>query len=260
MICGIFRECMRVHLVAIKRRLTFGSTPNSVLMKIIEMYVLLGGRAFFGRHAVTLQTTLRGVASQEMSPRATAYFFLAVETILRAYPVDGASLLLRCDVLQMFIRACASSQFGEVDSDPDRVIVLYLSALARVFLSDDGNVFMDSLLPVQLASGTFHREELVDLYLAKFQIAGNGAHGLMLQKLYMMFLLSIQPTPHILGKSDKLLEHCQYIIRNAKGGLLLPYSVEVDEEDNIAVGEYDVLVARHMQAVRLHLPFPSFQL
>jgi len=160
-------------------RFTFGSTLKRILMKIIETNVLLGGGAFLGQHAVTLQSTLRNVASQEINPRATAYFYLVIETILRAYPVDGGSLMLHGDVLQMFIRACASSHLGGVDSDPDRVTVLYLAALARVFLSDPR--VMDTLLPVQLASGTFHREELVDLYLAKFQIAGNGAHGLLLQ-------------------------------------------------------------------------------
>lgn len=217
-----------------------------VLMKIIEMYVLLGGRAFLGQHALTLQATLRSVVSQEINPRATSYFYLVIETILRAYPVDGGSLLLHSDVLQMFIRACASNHFGGQDCDPDRVIVLYLAALARVFLSDPR--VMDTLLPVvQLASGTFHRENLVDLYLAKFQVAGNGAHGLMLQKLYMMFLLSI-PMSHSHQTTNEVLENCTYILRNRKDSLL-PYSVGHDEEDNIIdLGDYDVLVAQHMQA------------
>jgi len=74
----------------------------------------------------------------------------------------------------------------------------------------------------------------------------------------MMFLLSLQPTNHILSKAEKILENCQYILRNAKGGLL-PYAVGDDEEeDSIAVEEYDALIAQHMQAVRGLLQSPSF--
>ena len=77
-----------------------------------------------------------------------------------------------------------------------------------------------------------------------FQAAGNGAHGLLFQKLWAMLLLSLYPPSkatscsyEILNQSSQIFQMFSYIIHNvdANGSNLLQYEVEYDAEEEMEV-------------------------
>ncbi|KAL9189207.1 hypothetical protein ACHAXT_011697 [Thalassiosira profunda] len=209
-----------------------------VLMRITEHYISLGQAAFLNEHAATLQTVL-GNTVGKVRPRGTAYVWLVVEALLRSFPVEGGSLLQSCGVLKEITTACACRYYKDANAEPDRVIVLYLTALARTLLATPSA--MESLLPVALPSGnTFGAEELISLYLDKYAVAGNGAHGLLFQKLWALLLLSFYPPSPlptcynaVLGKSNEIFGRTVYLLENinADGSNLLSYEVGYDEEE-----------------------------
>ena len=114
---------------------------------------------------------------------------------------------------------------------------------------------LDSLIPLKHPSGaTFGHEELVSLLLMKFQTAGNGAHGLLFQKVWAVLLISFYPPCElvsychiVLSKSNDIFEKFIYVLRNSTqcGTNLLSFAVECDEEENyvdIGLELYDGLL------------------
>lgn len=221
-------------------------------MRITEHYIILGESNFLNDHAATIQAVLGNIVG-EVRPRGTAYIFLLIEALLRSFPVEGGSLLQSCGILKLFMEACASSYFEDEKCEPDRVIVLYLTALARILLPTPSA--LRSLLPLKLPSGAdFGEEEFIELYLLKFQVAGNGAHGLLFQKLWALLLLSFYPPCQltsccnaVLGKSNVIFNKSIYVLKNldANGTNLLSYDVGYDEEEEtIDVGAAETLEQR----------------
>ena len=209
-------------------------------MRITEHYIHVGAATFLNDHATTIQTVLTNVVG-EVRHRGTAYIYLVIEALLCAYPVEGGSLLHSCGALKTFIEACASSFTEQESCEPDRVIVLYLSALARVLLATP------SMVQVLLPSGTvFGKEQFISLYINKFQVAGNGPHGLLFQKLWTMLLLSFYPpcplvscSRLVLAKSNEVFAKLLYVLKNANpdGSNVLSYEIGYDEdEDNVEIG------------------------
>ncbi|KAL7546797.1 hypothetical protein ACHAWF_010132 [Thalassiosira exigua] len=215
-----------------------------ILMRITEHYIYLGGASFLNERATTVQTVMSNVVG-EVRPRGTAYIFLVFEALLRAFPVEGGSLLQSCGVLPKLLLACASSYVDDDNCEPDRVIVLYLAALARVALAHPSSVQV--WLPVKLASGTvFGEDELVSLYLMKFGVAGNGAHGMLFQKLWAMLLLSFYPPCQlqscqnaVLRRSNAVFSKLVFVLKNehVDGSNILSYEIGYDEdEETVDVG------------------------
>ena len=227
-------------------------------MRITEHYIIIGRASFLNDHAVTIQTVLSNVIG-EVRPMGTAYIFLPIEALLCTFPVEGGSLLHGCGVLQRCLEACACSYFERDNCEPDRVVVLYLSALARIFLANPA-MLKENLLPATLPSGAaFGEEEFFSLYLLKWQVGGNGAHGLLFQKLWALFLLSFYPpcqlascSSIILGKSNDIFNMFLYVLKNVHPGTnVLSYEIGWDEEDDTAdVGSFDLYEALH-QNLRL---------
>lgn len=230
---------------------------NRMLMRITECYIMIGGATFLNDHAIILQSMLCNVIGK-VSPRGVAYVSLVLEALLRSFPTEGGTLLLQCGILKRMLMACADSWFEAKDCEPDKVIVLYFTALARVLLTAPG--LLQSLLPVTLASGAlFGEAEMVSLYLKKFQVAGNGAHGLLFQQLWAMLLLSYYPPCEVpsyssilLGASNEVFSLFTYVLRNvnADGSNLLSYEVGYDEEEEtveIGADIYEALLQGERQ-------------
>jgi hypothetical protein len=115
---------------------------HSILTKITEHYVNIGGEHFLTDHATILQTMLNGWTG-EVSPRGQAYVSLVTETLLRQFPREGGLLLMQCGVLKKYNDSCLLVLSGaEKGCEPDRVIVLYLSTFARIFLAAPESVGM----------------------------------------------------------------------------------------------------------------------
>mmetsp|Transcript_27442 Transcript_27442/g.46712 ORF Transcript_27442/g.46712 Transcript_27442/m.46712 type:complete len:540 (-) Transcript_27442:98-1717(-) len=209
-----------------------------ILMRITEYYIILGGANFLNDHATTIQTTICNIIG-EVRPRGTAYMFLVIEALLRSFPAEGGSMLQSCGVLKKMVESCASNYFEHDKCEPDRVIVLYLAALARASLAMPG--LLQSLLPLTTSSGAvFGEEELVHLYLMKWKVAGNGAHGLLFQKLWALLLLSFYPPCQlasccntVLAKSNTIFNIFVYVIKNTNrdGTNVLSYEVGYGEEE-----------------------------
>ena len=222
-------------------------------MRITEHYIILGGIDFLNEHSTAMQRVLCNVVG-EVRPRGASYIFMVVEALLvTGGPIQGGQLLLSCGILTTFVDACAHSYFEDENSEPDRVIVLYLTVLARVSCSSPS--MLESLIPLKHPSGAiFGERELVCLLLKKFHAAGNGAHGLLFQKLWMLLLLSFYPPCNsasycniVLGKSNEIFDNFIYMLRNLSpdGTNLLSYAVECDEEEvtlDVGIEMYEALL------------------
>ena len=104
---------------------------------------------------------------------------------------------------------------------------------------------------------------MISLYLDKFQVAGNGAHGLLIQKLWALLLLSFYPpcplptcSNSVLGKSNEIFGRVVYLLENvnADGSNLLSYEVGCDEEEEtVGIGSeaYEVLLQEQRATVRI---------
>ena len=175
-------------------------------MRITEYYIISGGAEFLNDHTVTLQTVLRNLLGEEMKPRGLAYVALVIEALLRSFPIEGGLLFRQCGLLKLFLEACAANYWEQDDSEPDRVIVLYLTALSRILLANSRMV--ESLLPMTSQSGAvFGENELVSMFITKFQVGGNGGHGLLFQKLWYVSG-SVEPhSIHIILLHSFILSH-----------------------------------------------------
>jgi hypothetical protein len=80
--------------------------------------------------------------------------------------------------------------------------------------------------------------------VSKFHVAGNGAHGLMFQKLWALLLLSFYPpstaticSSIVLNKSCEIFPLFSYVSRNVDSHYsnLLHYDVEMDDEETFEV-------------------------
>ena len=220
-------------------------------MRITEYYIITGKDDFLNDHATTIQDVLCNIVGV-VSPRGTAYVGLVLESLLRLFPSEGGNLLDCCGIISKILEACASNYFGTDSCDPDRVVVIYLTALTRISLANPG--FLSSKLPINLQSGTFGNANLVDLLVKKFQVAGNGAHGLSFQTLWGMLLLSFYPPSHTLTLTNIVLEKANeifvafvYLLKNVNrdGSNILSYEVEFDDEEETIDRDkstYDALV------------------
>ena len=237
------------------------TVPHRILMRIMEHYIILGGIDFLNEHTTTIQRVLCNVVG-EVRPRGTSFIFLVIEALLTTGgPIQGGQLLQSCGVLTTLINACASSYFEDEKSEPDRVIVLYLTALARISVSAPS--ILKSLIPLKHHSGAiFGEEEMVHLLQMKFQAAGNGAHGLLFQKLWVLLLLSFYPPCElasycnvVLRKSNEIFNQLIYILKNVSpdGTNLLSFAVGYDEDEetvDIGVGMYEALLQEQRTKVR----------
>jgi hypothetical protein len=229
-------------------------------MRITERYIMLGGANFLNDHSTTIQQVLSNIVG-EVRPRGAAHVFLVLEALLRSFPVEGGLLLRDCGVLNILMTSCAKSYFEVEQCEPDRVVVLYLTTLARIFLSAPST--LRSLFPVKLQSGdVFTEDQWINLYLLKFQVAGNGAHGLLFQKLWTLLLLTLYPTPCIITKSNQIFEKIVYLLRNLSpcGTNILSFEVTYDEEedeDDLNVGgeEYEKMLQDIRAKVTIFISF-----
>jgi hypothetical protein len=232
-------------------------------MRITEHYIILGGIDFLNEHSTAIQRVLCNVVG-EVRPRGASYIFMVVEALLvTGGPIQGGQLLQSCGLLATLVDACAHSYFEDEKSEPDRVIVLYLTVLARISFSSP--MILASLFPLKHPSGAiFGERELVCLLLMKFQAAGNGAHGLLFQKLWVLLLLSFYPPCNsvsycniVLGKSNEIFDRFIYMLRNLSpdGTNLLSFAVECDEEEetlDVGIEMYETLLRDQRAKVILY--------
>ena len=230
-------------------------------MRITEYYIILGKEGFLNDHATTIQAVLCNIVG-EVSPRGTAYVGLVLEALLRLFPSEGGKLLDSCGIADKFLEACAHNYFVIDSCDPDRVIVIYMTALARISLANPA--FLQNKLPITLQAGTFGHSQLVDLFVKRFQVAGNGAHGLLFESLWGMLLISFYPLSHTITLTNSVLEKANeifgafvYLLKNVSrdGSNLLSYEVECDDdEENIERDScaYDVLLQEQAARDKLH--------
>lgn len=115
----------------------------------------MGGKDFLNEYASELQVMLVNLID-EVNSRGQAYIALVTESLLKQFPTEGGLLLIQCGVMKKFIKACSISFSGSECSEPDRVIVLYLSAMARIFLASP-----QLLETAELSEGSFGVNEMV---------------------------------------------------------------------------------------------------
>jgi len=217
-----------------------------ILMKIIEAYIIVG-RASFNKHAPIFQYALNKVTGQ-VNPRGSQYVHLVFEALLRKYPSDGTTLLHNGGITQSMLQSCASNNNVNTTHDsyePDDVIVLYLTSLARMLVQSSSS--LDTKLPISV-SGQFNFGELLDLYFKLFQCAGEGKTGVFRQKLWVLCFLSLMPTSDsfttnrfqkaIVQRLNQVLQSCLNVLSNESSNysyLVMDYDSDCDylHHDNV---------------------------
>ena len=114
-------------------------------MVITEGYILLGGNDFLNAHFDTLKDILFRIIG-EINPQGVTYMYLVIEALLRRFPVETSNLFKSNGILLKLLNACADNYFHRKDCEPDRVTILYLTAISRMDLSTSS--LLDGLLPL----------------------------------------------------------------------------------------------------------------
>lgn len=125
---------------------------------ITEMYILLGGKAFLAANSEALCKILH-LTVTKVRPRGVKYIGLVLEALLRECALEGGLLLFHWGILETMLRSCALNCANVRECEPDRVIILYLNALARVSIASPD--ILDSLLPLSTCGISFGYSELV---------------------------------------------------------------------------------------------------
>mmetsp|Transcript_44834 Transcript_44834/g.136923 ORF Transcript_44834/g.136923 Transcript_44834/m.136923 type:complete len:281 (+) Transcript_44834:1461-2303(+) len=235
-------------------------------MLIAEMYVLQGGASFLNFHSSSL-VHLLSLTVGVVRPRGAAYVGLVLEALLRRFPAEGGSLLVGggAGVAEMMINSCGSNWTRNEESEPDRVVVIYLTAMARMLLGDP--TALDGFFPAKVSDGkggvvSFGHGDLVGMFL-KLHLSLSGSHAPLHRKLWAMCLLSLLPPSQSpaspygrpLGEGmDPLMELCLDVLREEKEPgchpTPAPFSVGYDSEEetvDCGKGAYDAFIQREMQ-------------
>jgi len=203
------------------------------LMNITQGYILLGGTTFLSHHSSDLQQILILLVGN-VNPRGAAYLNLIFECLLGAFPSQGVPLFIHGGIANKMIQSCAANYNDENDCEPDRVIIIYLSVLARLVLHSSN--ILDTILPISCKQTMFGHDHLLSLYFRFFEESGGGSS--LCQKLWTAFLLSLlPPSPtlnnfrvHLLELMDSLMSCCLDTIKQ-NNTALIPYSVGYDSEE-----------------------------
>ena len=105
-----------------------------MLCLIAEMYVYLGDTAFLVLNGKALGTFSNAIIAK-VRPAGACWVYSVCEALLRAFPGQGAELFLRNGVFSAMLQSCAAYVAQPTDSEPDRVISLYLNCIARTVFS-----------------------------------------------------------------------------------------------------------------------------
>ena len=104
---------------------------------------------------------------------------------------------------------------------------------------------------------------MVDLFVKRFQVGGNGAHGLGCQSFWGVLLLSFYPpsqtppfTNAVLEASNDIFSAFVYLLRNVNsdGSNFLSYEVEFDDEEETIdrdTSAYDSLLEEQTKSDKL---------
>lgn len=94
-----------------------------------------------------------------VNPRGAAYLNLIFECLLGAFPSQGVPLFIHGGIANKMIQSCAANYNDENDCEPDRVIIIYLSVLARLVLHSSN--ILDTILPISCKQTMFGHDHLV---------------------------------------------------------------------------------------------------
>ena len=130
-----------------------------VLTNIVQGYILLGGSTFLTHHLPHLQHILSLLVGN-VSPRGAVYVNLIFKCLLGAFPSQVVPLFIHGGISTTMICSCAANYHEENDYEPDQVIVIYLSVLARLVLHSPN--ILDTILLTSCKLGmTFEHDHLV---------------------------------------------------------------------------------------------------
>ena len=110
-----------------------------------------------------------------VNPRGALYVNLIFESLLGAFPCQGVQLFIDGKIANNMICACAANYHNNSDCEPDRVIIIYLSVLARLLLHTS-NV-LDNIIPFTCKEGlVFGHDHLVMGVLKKPSCNSSATH------------------------------------------------------------------------------------
>jgi hypothetical protein len=138
-------------------------------MLISESYILYNGVAFLNKHADTLIHVLKLVVGQ-VRPRGVVYIGLVLEALLRGFPVEGGMVLARGGILTTMLESCAANICQEKECEPDRVMVVYLTAMARILVASPHAINACFPMPSPSYNASFGPRQLVRLSDQKVSI------------------------------------------------------------------------------------------
>lgn len=135
------------------------ATDDSIVMKITEMYILLGGSEFLCAHSSTISNLL-GLVVGKISARGMFYTTLVTEALLRKFS-DGAVLLRHAGIFETMLKSCACNVRHQKHHESDRVVLQYLTSLSRGLLVSPH--MLDDYFPITVGGNVdaFHPHELV---------------------------------------------------------------------------------------------------
>ena len=210
----------------------------SVLMLLMEGYILLGGKDFLRSHSVTLCWILNRVVGQ-VRPRGASYIMLVLEALLRQCPSEGGQMLFECGIINTMLINCAKNHHNADDCEEDMIIIYYLSAFARILLSTPQS--FDSLFPICCKTNkttiSFLATNLIELYWQKY----DHVNQMLWKKSWIvLFFVLLPPTNScfdetIIKNFDGLVNNAvDYLLEEQHRGENSLLSLNFDDQSDVA--------------------------
>jgi len=215
---------------------------------ITETFIMVGGGEFLSENSSleTIVELLRLVVGH-VRPKGAMYVALVLEALLRDFPEKGCALLVRAGVIGTMMQSCAANHVGEKRCEPDRIIVTYLTVLARAFVQTPQLI---DTLPIAPYVPSFGPQQLVQLYFRLFDHERPDSKEKPLrQRLWLLLLLSLLPetseavtllSASLLESFDQLMYICLDTFNsNVGNNQLEAYDVGYDSEEESVIAGYE---------------------
>jgi len=205
-----------------------------VVMMLAADYVLMGGRDFLQSESNKLAELL-SLTVTKVQPRGAEYVALVLEALLRAFPLEGGLLLMESQVIPTMLKSCASHYLEDDNSEPRRVVNLYLTSICRSLL---GNRTLLDAFFASVDTSSFGPRELVVMILQCARANALDSFHPTRRKLCLMALLAqIQQnqqqtclSPFVLQQARGLSEECQNNACNEEECSFYSVGFDFDEE------------------------------
>jgi hypothetical protein len=141
-----------------------------VCMMILESYIFVGSQTFLNQYAGEVSRMFMAVVGN-VKAKAATYIMLAIDALMRKFPMEGSQMLLEGGVFKSILKCCVDVIRDAKEREPDVILVQWMSIIGRgILVNRDGMI--QGLFGAEAVCSP---EEFLGLMLEKVRRCGERA-------------------------------------------------------------------------------------